>query len=1262
MTLLRPLSALPVLGIFASLAASAPAIHAQLLSDDFESYTPDSNLGTSGPWSSATAGLQVRDEATATPFGSPNQYFDWNDDDGSFSPNTRSANIAELSNAVSTYAFTFNEPSSGGGGAFIFGYALPNSDLNSTGKRVVMNLDDGFITGLSTTDTNTYALDTAHRIYVVFNDTINPVDYSGGTIPAEAAHVWIHPIGSSPVFAGTRTAENAFDASYLVGFRSFSSTLQQVLIDDVTLDTGIVLPDADPPAVAGTLPVDDDPAVFIDQNPVITFDRSIIPGSGIITLHKTSDDSTVASFDVSDPLDVDFNGPDLTLVLPSDLDISTEYYVLIPSTAVESVTGVAFGGISDTTEWSFTTVADATPPTLASTNPADEATGVLVDSNLVATFDEPIAPGTGSIVITNLTEATTFATLDVMDATQVTISGSSVTINPTDDLREGRTYAVEIDPGAVTDTTGNPYVGLTGTEAWNFDTVADTTDPVLVSTNPADDQTQIVIGANLTATFDEPILVGTGDLIIRNVTDSADFAVIPVGDAQVSVSGSSLTIDPAANLSPGKVYAIQIAPGAVTDLSGNGFAGIVAPDVTTWNFSTVMLSSEDHIVGEREASGSAEDYYVDSSSNVVGVSGAGGSRTDRNVVLGFTLPTLPPGETVETVDLFFEITEARNPAGPSTQPDLQVYLLDTANPDSSGTTFYYHGPGDPSVDVAIVGATSAPITDGSTTGYADDEQDRVISLTGDALTLLRSFYGGDNVPDQTEAFFRFNLSEDPAINQYVRYRVDTGDNESGLQIGSASTDPAVIVSTLPADDASTVSPTSPLVATFDKTVQAGTGNITILNLTDSTTFATVPVGDASVTISGNELTLVPVTPFDLGKDYAVQLDAGAVENFVGAPSAAVSDTTTWNFRTSDASIAASSTDNIVGRAQINSTQAVGYYPDSGFSQVGIGGASTQRNDRNVVFGYTLPTLPVGTTLSEARFTFEVTGYRNHSGADPALDVYLLDTPNPDGSGTTFFYHGPGDTNPDTTFVGQIDISEPQSAGQVSYADDEQDQTITLTGPALALLQSYYGGDHIPERTEVFFRLNLDNLIIGTGDADLNGATFDRYFIDFDTDESSLELAVSGGAGPTGYAAWIAGFDVGGLTDQGDDPDEDGVSNELEFAFGTDPSVPDAGSLTWDGNLGNPATPGAPVVHSDGGGITARFMRRKGSDLTYAWRFSADLSDWESSGDAPQPGWVEAPTVLVDDTSGDYELVEVPFPAALDNTEAAQFFQLEATAP
>jgi Ca2+-binding RTX toxin-like protein len=176
-------------------------------------------------------------------------------------------------------------------------------------------------------------------------------------------------------------------------------------------------------------------------------------------------------------------------------------------------------------------------------------------------------------------------------ADNVTVSGSELTINPTADLEEGTDYYVEIPNGAITDTAGNNYAGITGNSTWNFTTVApaaDTTPPTASSFSPADNATGVGVGANLVINFSEAIQKGTGNLVIKKLSDNSVVETIALTADDITVSGSELTINPTADLEEGTDYYVEIPNGAITDTAGNNYAGITGD--STWNFTTTGAS------------------------------------------------------------------------------------------------------------------------------------------------------------------------------------------------------------------------------------------------------------------------------------------------------------------------------------------------------------------------------------------------------------------------------------------------------------------------------------------------------------------------------------------------------------------------------------------------------------------------------------------------------------------------------------------------
>jgi hypothetical protein len=125
---------------------------------------------------------------------------------------------------------------------------------------------------------------------------------------------------------------------------------------------------------------------------------------------------------------------------------------------------------------------DVTPPLVSVLSPANNATGISPDGNLVITFGENIQKGVaGNIVIKKISDGSVVNTTTVTSAS-VTVSAASATI-PFSALSFSTAYYVEIAPGTFKDMAGNNFAGITGTGTWSF-----TTSPqpaAAVSVNPA---------------------------------------------------------------------------------------------------------------------------------------------------------------------------------------------------------------------------------------------------------------------------------------------------------------------------------------------------------------------------------------------------------------------------------------------------------------------------------------------------------------------------------------------------------------------------------------------------------------------------------------------------------------------------------------------------------------------------------------------------------------------------------------------------------
>jgi hypothetical protein len=124
----------------------------------------------------------------------------------------------------------------------------------------------------------------------------------------------------------------------------------------------------------------------------------------------------------------------------------------------------AAGNVSDVSAVLAITVDTAAPTITVKTMGT-----IAPNSNLVATFSEAIAKGTGDIVIKE-SGGGTFATLNIQNA-DITIGGTdnkTLTINPSTNLESGKSYYIEMASGVLTDVAGNNFAGIDDSSAWAF--------------------------------------------------------------------------------------------------------------------------------------------------------------------------------------------------------------------------------------------------------------------------------------------------------------------------------------------------------------------------------------------------------------------------------------------------------------------------------------------------------------------------------------------------------------------------------------------------------------------------------------------------------------------------------------------------------------------------------------------------------------------------------------------------------------------------
>lgn len=278
--------------------------------------------------------------------------------------------------------------------------------------------------------------------------------------------------GLTGVSAGSSVVnDNSTDDTYYVLFTKSTSgilTTANVSTSKLTFNpsTGTLSPNSISvaPQVLTFSPADGASAVANDTTIVLTFDILINKGSGNITLRDGSaSGSAIETFNVNDAAVV-LSGSQATITPSSDLPSGKDIYVVVDEGAFTSVNYGTGNPLLNTYNFQ---VIGVNPTTF---NPADGATSVVPFDNIVITFNENVAKGTGNITLrAGSGIGTVRQTIDVTSS-DVTISGAQVTIDPPSTMTENEDTYVVVDAGAFTNSGGESGSGNPIINTYNFTT------------------------------------------------------------------------------------------------------------------------------------------------------------------------------------------------------------------------------------------------------------------------------------------------------------------------------------------------------------------------------------------------------------------------------------------------------------------------------------------------------------------------------------------------------------------------------------------------------------------------------------------------------------------------------------------------------------------------------------------------------------------------------------------------------------------------
>lgn len=210
--------------------------------------------------------------------------------------------------------------------------------------------------------------------------------------------------------------------------------------------------DATAPAVSSVTPVSNATSVALNIKPTITFSEPMDASTITSSTFTMKQGSTTVTGTVS------YTATTATFT-PSVSMTGNLVYTCSVTTAAKDVSGNALAAVYT---WSFTTLADVTPPTVVSVTPLSNATSVAVNTKLIINFSEPMM--SSSINSSTFTLKQGSSTI----SSTITYSANTATLTPSASLTGNTVYTGTVTTLAK-DAAGN---ALSSDYTWTFTTVA----------------------------------------------------------------------------------------------------------------------------------------------------------------------------------------------------------------------------------------------------------------------------------------------------------------------------------------------------------------------------------------------------------------------------------------------------------------------------------------------------------------------------------------------------------------------------------------------------------------------------------------------------------------------------------------------------------------------------------------------------------------------------------------------------------------------
>ena len=538
-----------------------------------------------------------------------------------------------------------------------------------------------------------------------------------------------------------------------------------------------------------------------------------------------------------------------------------------------------------TLSFTSTTASDTTAPTI-----------------IISAGDPSLSMGETSTITFTLSEASTnFVASDVTvtggSLSNFSGNGTSYTATFTPTANSTANGVVKVASSKFTDAAGN--ANTDGLDANNTLTLqVDTQNPTVSTFSPADESTGVGIFSNIVVTFSEAIARGVGNVVLKTAAGATVASYDAVASANLSISGSTLTINPSADLGFSSGYRLEFAAGSIKDLAGNSYAG-----TNSYNFTTAAASNQSPVV----ATAMQDQDWIERASLYYIVPSETFSDPDGNT-LSYSA-TLSSGASLPSWLSFNSTTRTFSGTAPASSPDYTVRVTATDGGNlgiSDDVVFFTVSSATNRAPVVAAAMQDQDWTEGASLYYIVPSG-TFFDPDGNTLSYSATLSGGASLP----SWLSFNSTTRtfsgtaPASSPDYTVRVtatDSGNLSASDDVdfytvagitGPDNTPPTVTTFT-PADEASGVAVASNVFVTFSEPITRGTGNI-LLKTAAGVTVATLDAATSSnLSIAGNTLTINPTADLAFSTGYRVEFAAGSIKDLAGN---AFTGTTSYNFTT-----------------------------------------------------------------------------------------------------------------------------------------------------------------------------------------------------------------------------------------------------------------------------------------------------------------------------------------------------------------------------